>query len=293
MIQTTMDKIKIWYQEIVKGDKKEVEIVSEWMEWIMSDPTKSGTSLMENPVDVKTLHPSQRRLLEMGFVDPLSDMVDHVPYYTQEECDIIELIVITLRDLTATEIRDTSLIDNFMSIVFPESYMDHQIKSGCVWDPRKRDTQIQFRFRLSSALPTRLVMVPLQKIFSSLELVARHVGKPFQSFHLTSKDINTLKSYLSTCDVFTVSIWIGSVDKKIVETGTGFRTRDFIGSGSSLDTNLRILFRRGLKGEAFVSALKDFVECLSIDQGDEKKMVPVLLQRQDFINLHDFSSSSS
>jgi len=245
--------------------------------------------MVETSIPFAHWTPAQKDLY-VRHVDVLSDMVNHVATYTDEECSIVSRVVTTLEDMPDTpdeNVHDSNRLIRAMNEAFPENcFVDLQIKSGCGWDPRKRDTQIQFRFRLSRPRPTRLVLVPRSNILKSLQPVIRHVGKPFQSMHLTSKDKEIMDDYKTMCDTFVMSVWVGTPGNKVTDTGTGFRTKTFIGSSVSPDYPIRILFRHGLDhdNDALKSSLKDFIDIFDPVKTTDPD-VPVLMTMEDFVTL--------
>lgn len=78
--------------------------------------------------------------------------------------------------------------------------------------------------------------------------------------------------------------------EKTVSTGTGFRTRDFIGTAQAPDHAMRILFRKGLSGVALKGALDDFLEVFfgandMTARDHSEATVPVLMPLSQFMRL--------
>ena len=252
--------------------------------------------LVEDPVNPQTLTAKQRDVYD-NYIDRASDMVNHLPSYTDEECAIVARVIYALRqlpDVPGEDVHDDERVleaikevfteETYSEDSFSESFVAMQRKTSCAWDPRGRDTQLQFHFRLSTPLPLRLVMLPRsEQTLAVIRPVVRHVSKPFQSLHLTTdmRGQELLEQYKSTCQEFVMSVWVGKPGSKVTDTGTGFRTNTFIGGGASPDYALRILFQRGLTGEALRSALQDFVELFE----DPQRRIPVLMPMRVFTDL--------
>lgn len=265
-----------------------IDIIREWSVRAQEDPqdvmeklqslNKDPSSFIGN--DFLWEKESPRHLYTTAQLDLIdhyihvdSDMMNHVIHYSDEECALVKKTLSFIQELSGPQLHDDDYMTTFMREKFPHIYIDHIRKTGCVWDPRKRDTQMQFRFRLSHPMPKRLLCVPLTEVKDSLKPILRHVGKSFQSLHLTSQDKDLLVKYQDLCDTFVMSVWVGPSSDKITETGTGFRSSDFIGSGVAMDYDLRILFHSGLQGSPLQSALNDFVALFS----DPSSNIPVLL----------------
>ena len=254
-------------QEIIKG--------------IKSFPSSLGPDLLiEQPRPVESLTAAQLDLFSYPLdcmIDPFSDLVDHIPSYSDEECLWVRTALMTIHSMTAEEVRSKEEIQKRLPQV-----VEYNCIKNCAWDFKKRDTVIQLKIELSEAKPLRLVEVPFDKVHSSLRPILRHKGKPFQSLHITS-NIKALRPYVSTCKFFILTIWVGPEDKKITESGTGYRSETFPGQSVAKDNATRVVIRP-LKEQALVEALKDFETTFGQDPSSQH-LVPVLMQMDDFCKL--------
>lgn len=247
---------------------------------IKSYPSLIGEKLqIEDSVKFEDLTPAQQDLNSYKFVDANSDLVDHIPSYDDEECKIVKNALFEVSKMTAQDVRSEKKIrEKFYNLV------DYNCISNCAWDFKKRDTVIQLKFSLEKEKPTRLVLAPLSKVQDTMIPILRHKGKPFQSLHMTSTKLESLIPYVGSSPTFILTIWVGNMENKITESGTGFRATGFPGQSLSKDNKARILFRN-FTGDAFQQAIKDFRDTYDVVE-DSDSIVPVLMQRDHFISLN-------
>jgi len=249
---------------------------------LKSSPSILGDQvIVEEDFPTASLTDAQKRLMSEPFFTKYSDAMDHLCSYSDEECRFVQDTGSVLSTLNATDVRNEAVVRSFLPTV-----VEYRKIENATWDPLKRDTVIQLKFELSSPAPLRLVKAPFGEVFSSLAMVVRHVGKPFQGAHMTVTNMEVVREHVSTCCYFIATFWVGPMDKFKVEIGTGFRSAHFPGVGATPDNVCRILTRGNLRGEDLKKAYEDFEEAYGDDEGQEDHLVPVLLQRKDFISLN-------
>ena len=272
-----MDNLLVYLERAMRDEKDTIRMLTA----LKSSPSILGDEVLIEDHRVFDSLPrtkAQDALLGHPLVDPQSDMVDHIVTYDDEECAWVMRALEVLDGLTDAEVRDEARIRE----VLPEVNLYNKIE-GAGWDPRKRDTVIQIRCKMSRTKPKRLVQAPLSIVRDSLAVLVRHVGKPFQGAHVTTTDVQRVLPFMDMCDEFILTVWVGPMGGKITQSGTGFRSSHFPG-GPSPDHVNRILIRN-LTGPALHDAHADFVKAYSATL-QKDHTVPLLLQLQDFVLLH-------
>lgn len=261
-------------------DANQESKAQDMMKGIKGYPSLIGEKLaIEQSVNFEDLTLAQQDLISYEFVDPNSDLVDHIPSYDDEECKIVKNALFEISKMTAQDVRSEEKIrKKFYNLV------DYNCISNCAWDFKKRDTVIQLKFSLEKEKPTRLVLAPFSKVQDSIIPILRHKGKPFQSLHMTSSKLESLIPFIGSSPTFILTIWVGNMENKITESGTGFRATGFPGQSVAKDNNARILFRN-FTGDAFKQAVSDFRDTYDVAE-DSDSLVPVLMQREHFICLN-------
>lgn len=255
------------------------EKAQEVLRGIKNYPSLLGNDLLlENQIPTDLWTPAQQDLFTLSELDKTSDMMDHIPTYDDEECAWVKTALTTISKMSSEDVRSEEKIKKELPNV-----IEYRCLSNCTWDPKKRDTVIQLKIKMTRKKATRLVEAPLCEIYSSLRPILRHKGKAFQSLHMTSLDLDCLRPFIHECDTFIMTVWVGSVDKKITESGTGFRSSTFPGQSVARDNSARILFRP-FKDDALLEAHKDFEITYGQDR-NSVNVVPVLMQLEHFIRL--------
>lgn len=234
--------------------------------------------LIETAPNPSTLSKAQKDLLQHPMVDPCSDLVDHIPTFSDEECKCVSHALFMIDTMSAAEVRFEHAVKEKLPQV-----VEYKCIPNCTWDFKKRDTVIQLKIELSEAKPLRLVEAPFNKVHSTIRPVMRHHGKPFQSLHMTCTDVDALKPFVSTCKFFILTIWVGPPNAKITQSGTGYRSTTFPGQSIAKDNAARVIIRP-FKEQALMDALVDFNATYGEDETSEKT-VPILMQLEDFIRL--------
>ena len=249
---------------------------------LKSSPSILGDEvIIEEPIPPEQFSPDQKELSMAPFFDPLSDATDHLCTYSNEECALVLQAGEALSAMDATSVRDEAAVRAACPRV-----IEYRKIEGAAWDPRKRDTVIQLKFQLSSPAPLRLLKVPFATAFPHLAMMVRHVGKPFQSAHITLTNFSELYDHIiiDVSHYFVATFWVGPKDSFQVQIGTGYRSAHFPGVGGAPDHATRLL-TRNLKGADLQEAYDAFEEAYGDDEGLTWYTVPVLLQLKDFIAL--------
>jgi hypothetical protein len=238
---------------------------------------------VEKPIPDEELSSMQLEIKKMSQFDPMSDMDDHLYSYSDWECKIVQETLKEVDKMTDLQVRDES----FVRSVIPK-VVEYRKIENCVWDPKKRDTVIQLKFELPDMADTRLVMAPFNEVYPHLKVFLRHLGKPFQGAQMTVTNVDCVIPYLSKTKYFVMTIWVGPIGKKITETGTGYRSEHFPGTGPKApDHANRLLIRGNLRGEELLNAYKDFIDIYDHLENaqDYQGLVPILLRNRDFLSL--------
>lgn len=251
---------------------------------LKSEPSLLGDAMLfEEMVHPSEWTEAQHVLSGIPEVDPLSDMMDHIPTYHPEECQWVRKVLTTLAAMSLDEVLDEAHVRKALPDITDLNKMEN-IK----WDPRKRQAVLQIKRQFATARPKRLVMVPLVKTHDVLAPLLRHIGKPFQGCHMTITEADRAVEYLDLCDEFIMTVWVvGANGEKVTQSGTGFRSRVFPGAEAAPDYANRLLIRGNLSGALLQEAYDDFMSAYTLkeDMGEKDHRVPILLQMQDMLRL--------
>jgi len=235
---------------------------------------KSLDSLPEETM-IAPVTPRQRRLLAHPFIKPHSHARDHIPYFTDEMCDVADGVFDALSALSEESVSD---IEKIRASIEKRVYGVKKI----VLEPKAWKGGrylLQLKLRLRDAVPSRSVALPpswADRVF----LHRRHSKTGGASVHFViTESATSWESFVSETDTLIIQMWLGTSTLPI-EAGTMYASGRFPDEPDPSSTNNGILFKmyrdekeRNLDAEAFIHGMRSkSVACL-IDPTVYQKMV--------------------